>query len=198
MNVNYPGCGRRLDVGQDLVGAEVQPLTSYRSFAVPSDVYVQPVLSSLAPSLPSGQPRSIKVVSCWKILLFLLFTLNIYYLFWLYRVFKELHTRKATDLSPGKAVGYMFIPLFNLVWGFVAWKKLGDAIANAYSQAGLARPATGIVWLVPISLFVAIALNLTIPPAGTIVALVLLSIELCILQRQMNRLAAQERSIPRK
>jgi hypothetical protein len=138
-----------------------------------------------------SQPCPIKVVHAWKIPFCLLFTLGFYNLFWLYRVFRELHTRKATDLSPDKAVGYLFIPFFNLGWIFVAWKKLGDAIGTAYSQAGLAPPSTGITWLAPISFFLAIALNLAAPPAGIFVGIVFLSIALCALQGQMNRLAAQ-------
>ena len=153
----------------------------------------RPLLKKLKASSTSStatERRPIKVVHSWKIALFLLFTLGIYHIFWLYRVFKELHTRKATDLSPGKAVGYGFIPFFNLVWIFVAWKKLGDAITSAYSQAELAPPATGVVWLPPISFFAAVGLNYAVPGAGSAVAIVLLSIALCTIQRKMNRLAA--------
>jgi predicted Zn finger-like uncharacterized protein len=143
-----------------------------------------------SPTRSLSQQCPIKVVQGWCIPFFLLFTLNIYQIFWLYRVFKELHARNATDVSPGKAVGYMFIPFFNLVWIFIAYKKLGDAIASAYAQAGLAPPETGLVWLAPISLFVGIGLNLAAPPTGSFICIALLSIVLCTVQGQMNRLAA--------
>lgn len=138
-----------------------------------------------------SRPCPIKVVRGWKIPFFVLFTLGFYNVFWLYRVFKELHSRKATDLSPGKAVGLLFIPVFNLGWIFFVWKKLGDAITAAYSQAGLPSPATGIAWLAPISFYLAIVFNLAAPPLGIAAGIVFLSIALCTLQGQMNRLAAQ-------
>jgi hypothetical protein len=86
----------------------------------------------------------------------------------------------------------MFIPFLNLGWIFVAWKKLGDAITAAYSRTPLTQPAAGVVWLAPISLFVAVALDFAAPLLGTAVAVVLLSVALCTIQGQMNRLAATE------
>ena len=146
----------------------------------------------LGPSARAGalsRPWPIKVVSTWKIPIFLVLTLNIYHVFWLYRVFKELYTRNATDVSPGKAVGFLFIPFFNFVWVFIVWSRLGRAISNAYQQAGIRPPATGIVWLVPATLIIAIALNLAALPAGTVVSIILISVTLCVLQGQMNGLA---------
>jgi hypothetical protein len=139
-----------------------------------------------------GKSGPIKVVPGWCMPLFLLITLNIYVPFWLYRVFRELHSRRATDLSPGKAVGYMFIPFFNFVWVFIAFNKLGDAIRSAYTHAGLTPPGTGIVWLPPITLLLGIALNLAVPLLGVAVAIVLLSIALCVIQGYMNRLAVAQ------
>ena len=131
----------------------------------------------------------IKVVAPWGIPFFLLLTLNIYHVFWLHRVFKELYERRATQTSPGKAIGFLFIPFFNFVWVFIVWGRLGEAISKAYSQEDMPPPSTGIVWLAPITLFVAIVLNLAAPPAGSFVAIALLSVVLCVAQSQMNRLA---------
>ena len=69
----------------------------------------------------------IKVVAPWGIPFFLLLTLNIYHVFWLHRVFKELYERRATQTSPGKAIGFLFIPFFNFVWVFIVWGRLGEA-----------------------------------------------------------------------
>jgi hypothetical protein len=50
--------------------------------------------------------------------LLVLVTLNIYWLFWLHRNVKQLREFGSQKLSftPGQAVGYMFIPLFNIFW----------------------------------------------------------------------------------
>ncbi len=172
----------------DVAAAGAKQSTDSHEKVVPPPM---PVAGASSPSrYQASRPRPYEVVRGWSIPWRLLSSLNTYSVVWFYRVFRELHRRKATDLSPGKAVGYMFIPLFNFVWVFIAWKKLGDAITKAYSQARLAPPATGVVWLPPISLFVVIGLTLAVPLAGFAAAVVLLSIALCTIQGQMNRLAA--------
>ncbi|MFA7186283.1 MAG: tetratricopeptide repeat protein, partial [Victivallales bacterium] len=128
------------------------------------------------------------------ILFLMLLSCGIYQYFWLYRVFKELYARKTTNLSPGRAVGYMFIPLFNLVWIFIVWKKLGDAIVRAYAQAGLVKPVTGIVWIPPISYWLVIVFYAISPTAGAVNIIfffVLLSAILCRINKQMNRLTGE-------
>jgi len=62
---------------------------------------------------PAGAPRNAALIPLW-----LLLTLNIYWLFWLYRTYKEIraHTPTATDVTPGKAAGFLLIPFFNLYW----------------------------------------------------------------------------------
>ncbi|MBN1865444.1 MAG: DUF4234 domain-containing protein [Victivallales bacterium] len=134
------------------------------------------------------QISQIKRVSGWNIPVYLLFTLNIYNLFWLYRVFKELNILKATCVTPGKAIGYLFIPFYNLYWLFVVWKELGDSIGRAYEKAGFMKPNVGFVWLVPITFIVAFIVNLVAPPNGTAIAWIVLSAVLWIVQEQMNKL----------
>jgi len=45
--------------------------------------------------------------------------------FWIlhYKCWKAI-PEEYRETSPGKAVGFMFIPLFNFAWGFVTWPKL--------------------------------------------------------------------------
>lgn len=51
-------------------------------------------------------------------LLLSIVTLGIYYLVWLYKIHNEMlnHTGNR-DISPGKAIGFLFIPIFNVFWG---------------------------------------------------------------------------------
>jgi len=60
-----------------------------------------------------GKRRNIGV----SLLLFVV-TLGIYTPFWLYRTVKDLKNNFEDDIpyTPGKAVGFMFIPLFNFFW----------------------------------------------------------------------------------
>jgi ribosomal protein L40E len=73
------------------------------------------------PGMPAAQ-TGIKNVPPANAAIFTIITLGIYQLFWLYRVFKELHARGSTQTTPGKAVGFLFIPFFNFAWIFIVWK----------------------------------------------------------------------------
>ena len=121
-------------------------------------------------------------------IIFTFITLGIYQLFWLYRVFKELHARGATETTPGKAVGFLFIPFFNFVWSFIVWKRLGDAVAHEYANARLPIPATGLVWLAPVAGLFGIVEMVAPPVVG--VRLVLLMVVIGYAQSWMNQLAS--------
>jgi hypothetical protein len=62
-----------------------------------------------------GKRRNIGI----SLLLFVV-TGGIYFPFWLYRAVKDLKTNFASDVpyTPGKAVGFLFIPIFNIYWTF--------------------------------------------------------------------------------
>ena len=138
----------------------------------------------------------IKIVPVWNIPLFLFLTLNIYNIFWLARIVRELHDRDAIDITPGKAVGFCFIPFYNLVWFFILWGKIGGALRKIHDKNNLPLPATGVVWLWPIGLILALILNLAVPFAGTFLAMICLSIVLCTIQAAMNRVALATEDTP--
>jgi ribosomal protein L40E len=139
------------------------------------------------PGLPGSQ-TGIKVVSPANAVIFTIITLGIYQVFWLYRVFKELHDRGSTETTPGKAVGFLFIPFFNFVWLFIVWKRLGDSIAHEYTNAAIPVPATGLVWLAPVANLFGFAANFAPPLA--VIQLILLPIVIGNAQAWMNRLVA--------
>ena len=68
-----------------------------------------------------GRRRSIGI----SLLLFVV-TLGIYFPFWLYRTVKDLKINFNVDIpyTPGKAVGFLFIPIFNIYWGFYIFFSL--------------------------------------------------------------------------
>ena len=69
-----------------------------------------------------------KVRSLGTCILLYVVTFGIYSLFWLYLVHKENPRRRDVDPTPGKAVGFLFIPFFNLYWLFKVYLSLTDRI----------------------------------------------------------------------
>ena len=39
--------------------------------------------------------------------------------------------------TPGKAVGYLFIPFYNFYWAFITWPKLSEGISNWQKSRGV-------------------------------------------------------------
>lgn len=62
---------------------------------------------------PAGKVRNPALVA-----LLLVVTINIYWVFWLYRTYKEIraHSPGVTEVTPGRAAGFLFIPIFNFIW----------------------------------------------------------------------------------
>jgi uncharacterized protein (DUF983 family) len=141
---------------------------------------------------PGPARTPIKRVAVWNIPFLMFFTLNLYWLFWLYRVVKELNDRRAMATTPGQAVGYMFIPFYNFYWVFAVFSRLGAGLRKAYEDAKLPPPDTGWVWCLPAAWPIAMALNVAAPPSGIPVAIIGGSMTLCFVQARMNQLAEIE------
>jgi ribosomal protein L40E len=141
-----------------------------------------------APANTGFSNTEIKTVPPSNAVIFTIITLGIYQLFWLHRIFKELHSRGATQTTPGQAVGFLFIPFFNLGWIFVVWKRLGDAVVREYANAGLPLPTTAVVWLAPIAVLLGVAELFFLPIV--VLRLILLPISIGNAQAWMNHLAA--------
>lgn len=78
--------------------------------------------------------------------------------------FDNLPKTKTDDFGAGKAIGFMFIPLFNLYWRFMFWQSLAERINLQYQLRGQRGPvSTGlataycIIMLIPyVNIFVAV------------------------------------------
>ena len=55
----------------------------------------------------------------------------------LYRNWKVITNAEGLSADPGQAVGFMFIPLFNLYWQFIAHWKLSEGQEKFLQQAGI-------------------------------------------------------------
>jgi len=86
---------------------------------------------------PAGTRRTLGLLPLW-----LIFTANFYWLFWLHKTYKEIraHTPGATDITPGKAVGFLFIPFFNIYWFFRVVVDMPRAIRRMQEDDPLGEP----------------------------------------------------------
>ncbi len=135
----------------------------------------------------------IKVVPVWNIPFIILLTLQLYWVFWFYRIFKELHARNFTTVTPGTAVGCFFIPFYNFYWLFVVFAELKKAIERAYEEHHLSIPQTGWIWVMPVVWLPGSILTAFAGGAGIPFTITAASLTLCFVQSWMNRLAAVER-----
>ena len=99
---------------------------------------------------------------------------------------------KADDPSAGKAIGFMFIPFFNLYWMFVAWPRLIDRINFQFRLRGRPAPiARGQVIALLVLSLVGWVIGL-----GWIAALVLWIMLIISTQNAINELAAERQAAP--
>jgi hypothetical protein len=72
----------------------------------------------------------------------MLITLNLYTFGWIYKVYREIRERsaRATEVTPGKALGFLLIPLFNFFWSIWLFFDLPRAI----KRMELADPPGGV------------------------------------------------------
>lgn len=60
----------------------------------------------------------------------------------------QLPAVKQDDFTAGRAIGFSFIPFFNLYWGFVFWLRLGERINFQYRLRGAPDPISRqlVIW----------------------------------------------------
>ncbi len=77
-------------------------------------------------------------------ILLLIVTLNVYWLFWLYNNTKELKqlNSKWLNFSAGQAVGFLFIPLFNIYWLINVFVRFPRAVGELRNQLYANKPGS--------------------------------------------------------
>jgi hypothetical protein len=101
---------------------------------------------SAAPHGPRGKVRNPAAV-----IIFSIITLGIYYLYWIYQVYRELKEHTGQGIGPviGLVIGILINP--------VNWFVLPSEIGNMYARAGQPKPvsgATGFWNLIPLIGFI--------------------------------------------
>jgi hypothetical protein len=79
-------------------------------------------------------------MSGWAVAILSTITFGVFGAVYLQLKQSELPVVKTDDPSAGKAIGFMFIPLFNFYWYFVVWKRLVDRINFQYRLRGHPPP----------------------------------------------------------
>ena len=84
---------------------------------------------------PVGRPRS------WVVVFLLsLITLGIYYLYWNFRVFKDMKEHTGEGIGGGLALFFAIVPLLNLINIFMLPAEIG----NMYARSGQDKPTRGV------------------------------------------------------
>ena len=99
-------------------------------------------LVSVAPSDEAGSVTGIQIASPGKTRkplvtsLLLAVTLHLYLVGWIYKVYSEIRARSpgATSVTPGRALGFLFIPGLNLLWVIWLFIDLPRAIRRMTEQ----------------------------------------------------------------
>jgi len=107
---------------------------------------IAPLMLGAAANLamdPTESNRSVFVIMCLvEIAIVVAFT---------YHIWAKIQDGRAL-ISPGKAVGFLFIPLFNLYWIFRVWAWSADAVNDFRERQGLeGRASKGITLTFTIS-----------------------------------------------
>jgi len=93
----------------------------------------------------------------------------------------ELPKVKADDFSAGKAIGFLFIPFYNIYWEFKFWLRLCDRINFQFRLRNLGSP-------VPRGLLLATIIVGLIPYVNLISWAILLPISIGFIQSAINKL----------
>ena len=96
----------------------------------------------------------------------------------------ELPIVRPDDFTAGKAIGFLFIPFFNLYWFFVFWLRLADRVNFQFALRG--RPAPVSRGLLLASLIICL-----IPYLGMLSGLILFPICVGQIQSACNQLAME-------
>jgi hypothetical protein len=128
--------------------------------------------------------HSIQRFPVWAIGLLNIFTLGLFPMIHFSMMHDRLPQAAHNDPSGGKAVGFQFIPYFNLYWIFFNALRLCDRLTLQFRLRGLSDSA-------PRGLLMAACIVFIIPYVGLIIGLpILWTIAVCVLQSTVNKVAA--------
>jgi hypothetical protein len=90
--------------------------------------------------LPQPKRRAGKQRSIFAPLLLPIVTLGIYFLVWLYKIYTEADfycDKKVNITSGAAAVGFLFIPVFQVIWSIMLWFKTPGLLTKMQIADGI-------------------------------------------------------------
>ncbi len=120
----------------------------------------------------------------WAVGLLNVLTLGLFPLIHFGLIHSRLPRAAHNDPSAGKAIGFQFIPYFNLYWVFFNSLRLCDRLTLQFRLRGIRKRA-------PRGLALAACICSVIPYVNLVIALpILWTVTVCVLQSRVNRVAA--------
>jgi hypothetical protein len=123
----------------------------------------------------------------WVMVLLTIITVGIYAEFWLNHWHGIMPKRRNDDPSTGRAIGFLFIPFFNLYWVFESLLRVSTRLDEELEAAGYRErvPKELVRWMLIINF---------VPYVGLVSGLILAPIAVGIYQSKVNQLAAYDQS----
>lgn len=150
----------------------------------PFDVYRADVSALDAGTRAALRHHSLTPFPVWLLGLLNILTFGLFPLVWLGLSHDRLPQAQSNDPTAGRAIGFAFIPYFNLYWVFFSSLRLCDRL-------NLQLRLRGIPELVPRGLVLATAIVSVIPYLNLLIAFpILWTLTVCFYQRAINRLVA--------
>lgn len=183
--------------GQWLTGQGMQPAATQSPGAPPQAVDAYQLMMIYDPTfdlrrIPPAQLEDFKrhammeTFSVGVAILLHFVTLGIFTVIYMGLKHSQLPRIRPDDFSAGKAIGFLFIPFFNIYWIFVFWLRLADRINFQFRLRNIPPPISR--GLVQAAVIVGI-----IPYVGLISWLILYPIVISEVQGACNRLVMETR-----
>ncbi len=135
----------------------------------------------VAPGSPQARMHTLDQFSAGVAVLLQYVTFGIFPLIWLGLMHDKMPKLRHDDPSAGKAIGFMFIPFFNIYWMFFHHLRLCDRINEQRTFHGLAPTA-------PRGLALGAGICTLIPYVNIVAGLILWPIYIGLLQARVNEL----------
>ena len=149
--------------------------------ALPAAITVPPVGQLVQAGTAAARMHQLSTFPVAVVILLHYVTFGIFTTIWLNLMHGKMPKIRHDDPSAGKAIGFLFIPFFNLYWVFFTYCRLCDRINEQRQNHGL--PPS-----VPKGLAIAVCIVMLIPYVGILCWLILAPIFAGIMQAKVNEL----------
>ena len=173
--------GRATGAVRSAVGVAAPSAIVPQTPAPPAPVTVPPAGRLVQAGTAAVRMHQLSTFPVAVVILLHYVTIGIFTTIWLNLMHGKMPKIRHDDPSAGKAIGFLFIPFFNIYWVFFTYCRLCDRINEQRTMRGL--PAS-----VPKGMAIAMCILMLIPCVGILCWLILAPIFVGILQAKVNEL----------